>query len=283
VVGPLASADAYAERHGVRHAIVAIPTLAASRLQTMLDRRNPAFDRVQFVPDLAGLPSEDVFASSIDGMLALEVRIGLYNAANRAVKRAWDIAGSVMLLALASPVLLALYLWVRADSRGAGLHASHRIGEGGRPFACLKFRTMHVDAEQRLGELLETDARLRHEYARFHKLTSDPRVTRAGRVLRRLSLDELPQLFNVLRGEMSLVGPRPYLARELPDIGAIQDILFRAKPGMTGYWQVTARNNVTFRDRLQMEAHYVRNWSIWWDIILLTQTPAVVLRRRGAK
>jgi lipopolysaccharide/colanic/teichoic acid biosynthesis glycosyltransferase len=140
---------------------------------------------------------------------------------------------------------------------------------------------MYVDAEERLQQLLDEDPMLREEYDRWHKLDDDPRVTRLGRFLRRTSLDELPQIWNVLRGEMSVVGPRPYLRREVPDMGRYADIIFQAQPGITGHWQVTARNSVTFEDRLEMEAHYVRNWSIWWDVILLFRTPLVVLAGKG--
>src|SRR5690606_12349925 len=132
---------------------------------------------------------------------------------------------------------------------------------------------MHVDAEDRLQRLLAQDEALREEYEHFHKLRDDPRVTRIGRILRRGSIDELPQLLNVVKGDMSLVGPRPYLVRELREMGAVKDLIFLARPGMTGYWQTEARNDVSFEERQVMEAHYVRNWSVWWDIEILLRTP----------
>src|SRR5690606_35417301 len=140
---------------------------------------------------------------------------------------------------------------------------------GGKPFRCLKFRTMYADAEERLEQLLETDPAARDEYFRYRKLTDDPRVTRVGRVLRRLSLDEFPQLVNVLLGQMSLVDPRPYLVSELAEMGPERDLILLARPGITGYWQVEARNEVSLEERQAMEAHYVRNWSVWWDLEIL--------------
>ena len=128
-----------------------------------------------------------------------------------------------------------------------------------------------------------TTRRCRLEYERFHKLENDPRITRAGSVIRNYSLDELTQLFNVIKGEMSLVGPRPYLVQELPDMRGLQDVILEAKPGMTGFWQVTGRSDVTFGERLEMESQYVRNWSLWWDIVLLVKTVTVVVARRGAR
>ncbi len=283
VRGALADAGSFAARHGIRHALVAIPSLPAARLRALVDAQGRTFSTVQYLPALPGLPAEDTFATSLGGRLTLEVRNGLVSPANRAAKRVVDLILGGVVAVLLSPLLAALYLWVRLDSRGPGFHRSVRLGEHGRVFGCLKFRTMHDDAEARLQEVLDGDPAAAAQYAVFHKLDRDQRITRAGRILRALSLDELPQVVNVLLGEMSLVGPRPYLVREKDDMGPFADLLLQAKPGMTGHWQVTARNEVTFRDRLQMEAHYVRNWSIWWDIILLTQTPAAVLRRRGAK
>ena len=283
VRGDLDEANVYALARGVSHAIVAIPTASSERLARLVNGRGHAFARVQFVPNLADLPSREVYTSDLDGMLALEVRSGLYAPANRLAKRALDLLGGGVCTLLASPLLLALTLWIRLDSPGPAFYASERIGQKGETFRCLKFRTMYTDADARLTDLMSTDPGIYEEYTRYHKLQDDPRVTPAGRFLRRYSLDELPQLFNVLTGEMSLVGPRPYLTRERGDMGERASSILEAKPGMTGYWQVSGRSEITFEDRLEMEAHYVRNWSIWWDIVILTQTAAAVLGRQGAR
>jgi Undecaprenyl-phosphate galactose phosphotransferase WbaP len=283
VEGPLRHADDYAITHNVQHAIVAIPTASAEKLGELVNHRSPVFKRVQFIPDLVALPSQGVYANELDGMLALEVRRGLYSRGNQLAKRLIDVTLSTVGIVLLAPLLLALYIWVKVDSRGPALYRSERIGQRGQVFACLKYRSMHLDAEKRLEEVLRQDEILRREYERFHKLDDDPRLTRAGRIMRRFSLDELPQLYNVLKGEMSLVGPRPYLTRELEAMGTYREAILEAKPGITGHWQVSGRSNVTFQDRLEMEAHYVRNWSIWWDIVILVQTVAAVLRREGAR
>ena len=283
VRGKLADADAFALRRGVQHAIVAIPTATPQLLSGLINTRGRIFRRVQFIPDLINLPSQGVFASDLDGMLALEVRLGLYSRVNQSVKRAVDLFGGVVGGVLISPVLLALAVWVRLDSPGSVFYWSTRIGQKGKPFKCLKFRSMYSDADERLGTMMRDDPRVRAEYEQFHKLEHDPRITRAGAFIRRFSLDELTQLFNVVRGEMSLVGPRPYLVQELPDMRGLQDVILEAKPGMTGFWQVTGRSDVTFSERLEMESQYVRNWSLWWDIILLFKTVRVVVARRGAR
>jgi len=141
---------------------------------------------------------------------------------------------------------------------------------------------MYTNAEERLRHLLEQNPYMREEYELFHKLKNDPRVTRAGRFLRKLSLDELPQLWNVLRGEMSLVGPRAYLPRELPAMEGAERIILRVLPGVTGLWQVSGRSEISFSDRLEIDVYYVRNWSMWLDLYILARTVWVVLFGRGA-
>jgi len=282
VRGTIDAAHAFATRHAVRHAIVALSELEPARLDQLITGSSRVFWRVQYVPDLGVLPTDDVVATDLDGNLALEIHNGLYQPKNRIAKRVTDMLLGSMILLLISPVLALIWLLVRLDSRGGALHLSPRVGEGGRSFHCLKFRTMFEDAEERLEQMLASDPELRAQYDTWHKLEDDPRITRVGRFLRRTSLDELPQLWNVVRGDMSLVGPRPYLEREIPEMSRYAEIIHHAKPGMTGLWQIRGRSAVTFRDRLEMEARYVRNWSIWWDVVLLTQTPMALLRRGNA-
>src|SRR5215216_864877 len=162
------------------------------------------------------------------------------------------------------------------------LDSDKRMGRDGKLFSCVKFRTMVPDAEVLLQQMLAKDAEMREEYFKYHKLRHDPRVTRVGRFLRKTSLDELPQLWNVLRGEMSLVGPRPYLPRESEDIGATQSEILRVTPGITGPWQVAGRNHTSFSERVQMDAGYVRDWSVWLDLVLLARTVQCLLVSRDA-
>lgn len=166
--------------------------------------------------------------------------------------------------------------------RGPVIYKHRRIGRGGRTFECLKFRTMVPNADQALRELLETDPELKLEWVRDHKLRNDPRVTFIGRFLRRTSLDELPQLWNVLRGEMSLVGPRPIVREELLRYGRkVQDYL-AIKPGITGLWQVMGRNDTNYRRRVVLDTYYARNQNLLLDIYILVKTTSVVLGRTGA-
>lgn len=180
------------------------------------------------------------------------------------------------------PLILILSLLVRLETGGPIFYRAKRIGKDGRLFSCMKFSTMVQNAEAVLQQILEKDTGAREEYLKYHKLRNDPRVTRIGRFLRKTSLDELPQLWNVLRGEMSLVGPRPYLPRESEDIGISQSEILRVPPGITGLWQVDGRNHTSFDERVQMDLYYVHDWSVWLDLVLLVQTVRSVLLSRGA-
>lgn len=281
VSGPIEQAWDAIDNLGIRHVIVTRSAANHAAFDTVLLQTGNQLKYVQYLPDLHGLPTNSVVATPLGTALALEARNQLASETNRIVKRVIDVAGSLLLLALLSGPLVAIAILIRLDSAGSPLYLSPRIGRFGRTFYCIKFRTMHVDAEERLHSLLSENPSLKQEYERYHKLEDDPRVTRVGRLLRRLSLDELPQLLNVLLGQMSLVGPRPYLARERDLMGAERDLIFLARPGMTGYWQIEARNDVTFEERQSMEAHYVRNWSVWWDIDILLRTPGVMVGKTG--
>jgi lipopolysaccharide/colanic/teichoic acid biosynthesis glycosyltransferase len=184
--------------------------------------------------------------------------------------------------ALVLPLLLGIALLVWAESGRPIFYTDWRMGKGGVPFPCIKFRTMVPGAEAVLEFMLAEDSCLREEYVKYHKLRLDPRVTRVGGFLRRTSLDELPQLWNVLRGEMSLVGPRPYLPRESGDIGDARDEILRVPPGVTGPWQVFRRNQAFFTDRVEMDIYYVRDWSVWLDLVLLARTVRALVVDREA-
>jgi undecaprenyl-phosphate galactose phosphotransferase len=196
-------------------------------------------------------------------------------------KRAFDIVGAVFLSVLLSPLILAIITLIRIEGQPV-LFWHKRIGRNGRSFHCLKFRSMVRNAEQVLRHLLNEHPELRDEWTKNFKLRNDPRITRTGRVLRLTSLDELPQLWNVLRGEMSLVGPRPIVRAELLRYGRNASRYLAVKPGLTGLWQVKGRSDTTYRRRVAMDKFYVRNQSILLDIYILAATPSAVLRRNGA-
>lgn len=196
--------------------------------------------------------------------------------------RAFDFVIAIAALILVSPILLYLAIMVKCADGGPAIFAHERIGRGGRRFKCLKLRSMVVDADERLAAVLAECADARREWERDHKLRDDPRITPFGGFLRRSSLDELPQLFNVLRGEMSIVGPRPIVAKEASRYGARLAWYCQVRPGITGLWQVSGRNDVAYRRRVAMDILYARNKTVWLDIKILFLTIPAVLTAKGA-
>ena len=238
---------------------------------------------VSVIPTLRGLPlySTDMsFIFSYDVIL-FRINNNLAKRSSRMLKRTVDILLSILLIVLLSPLFLWLYFVVKKDG-GNVIYGHSRIGQNGKVFKCLKFRTMVMNSEQILADLLKNNAEAKKEWERDFKLKNDPRITPIGKFLRQSSLDELPQLFNVLVGQMSLVGPRPVVQKELTYYQEDVDYYLMAKPGMTGLWQVSGRNDVDYETRVYFDSWYVKNWSLWNDIAILCKTFKVVLRRSGA-
>ena len=199
------------------------------------------------------------------------------------LKRTVDITASAAALLLLSPVFLVTSLAIRKDSDGPAMFTQKRIGKDGKLFEIYKFRTMVPDADKKLFELLDKDEKAREEYKVNKKLKHDPRITKVGNFLRKTSIDELPQLINVLKGDMSLVGPRPYLPREKKDMGDYYNTIIESKPGITGLWQVSGRSNTTFEQRLEFDKEYTENKGFLYDMELLTKTVGVVVKKNGAE
>jgi lipopolysaccharide/colanic/teichoic acid biosynthesis glycosyltransferase len=214
-----------------------------------------------------------------DRALLLRVPNNLLKPWNLALKRAFDLVVGGVLGIVLLPLIAALAVAVKLDSPGPAFHIEPRIGRRRHPFACYKLRTMYRDADGLLDAHLDDHPEAALEWARYRKLRAyDPRVTRLGKVLRRTSLDELPQLINVVRGEMSLVGPRPYLPLEMAMLE--HDGMCGVRPGMTGLWQVSGKNALELRERARLERWYANNWSLWLDVIVLAKTVPVIARSR---
>lgn len=258
-------------------AIFAMPYTRRERLAKYVGWASGRFRHVMIIPNLSGVTNSAVVARDLAGTFGVEIRYNLLNPWALRTKRVLDLAATTVGGILILPLIAVLCLLVWAESGGSIFYKDLRTGRDGKLFSCLKFRTMVPDAEAMLQRMLEENEEMREEYAEYHKLRDDPRVTRVGRFLRKTSLDELPQLWNVLAGEMSLVGPRPYLPRESGDIGDTQGEILRVPPGITGPWQVAGRNAASFGERVQMDAHYVRDWSVWLDLVLLARTAKCVL------
>lgn len=278
----LTKAVELARMGGVDTAIFAMPHTRREQLEQLVSQASVSFQHVLVIPNLSGITNSAVVARDLAGTFAVEIKYNLLNPWALRSKRIVDLCATVAGGLLILPLLLLLTVLVYLESGGPVFYNDRRMGRDGNLFSCLKFRTMVPGAEALLQSMIEENEELRREYFKYHKLLNDPRVTRVGRFLRKTSLDELPQLWNVLRGEMSLVGPRPYLPRESKEIGITQSEILRVPPGMTGPWQVAGRSRTYFDDRVRMDAYYVRDWSIWLDLVLLARTVKVVLRGGGA-
>jgi Undecaprenyl-phosphate galactose phosphotransferase WbaP len=278
----LADATLLSKNYGVNTVIFAMPHTRREHLAKLVHWASFSFQHVTVIPNLDGVANSGVVARDLAGVFGVEIRHNLLNPSVRRIKRALDLAATLTGGILIVPLLLTLCLLIRLESRGPVFYSAQRMGRDGELFSCVKFRTMVPDAEAALQRMLQEDPEAREEYSKYHKLRDDPRVTRIGRFLRKTSLDELPQLWNVLKGDMSLVGPRPYLPRESADIGVAQSEILRVYPGITGPWQVSGRNHSSFEERIKMDAHYVRDWSIWLDLVLLARTVHTVVFDRSA-
>ena len=268
----------------VNDVFIAAPGLKSEQLDSLIYRIQPLVRNVAFIPDLIGLPVNGVTVESLfnERLLVMGLRNNLARRYNKVFKYIFDMVLTSIGIVLISPVLALLAFLIKLDSKGPVIFAHRRIGQNGKEFPCYKFRTMCVDADVKLKEYLASHPEAREEWERDFKLKDDPRITRIGRVLRRTSLDELPQLFNVLKGQMSLVGPRPIVKAEIPKYGRYIADFYMVRPGITGMWQVNGRSDTTYEERVQMDSWYVRNWSVWLDLSLLWKTFSVVLNHKGA-
>lgn len=283
VMGATADAIAFARREGVSRAIIAMPDQTPDTMLRLLDLQGTAFSRIFVVPGLNGLSALGIEIRDMSRTLTLELKKNLLMAGPRAAKRTIDLALAAGALLCLGPVMLAIALLIKLESRGGpALYRQNRVGFGQGQFFVWKFRTMVPDADRVLSAYLMKHPELRAEWERDHKMRRDPRVTRIGRFLRKTSLDELPQLVNVLRGEMSLVGPRPIVNGEISKYGDSFALYTQVIPGLTGLWQVSGRNLTTYKERVELDNYYVRNWSPWLDIYVLARTVKVVVTGYGA-
>jgi Undecaprenyl-phosphate galactose phosphotransferase WbaP len=238
---------------------------------------------VSVIPAMRGIPlyGTDISYFFSHEVALLKLRNNLRYWPSRLLKRCFDVLAASLILMLTWPLFAYLAWCIRKDG-GRAIFAHTRVGQNGHQFSCYKFRSMCVDAEKNLRDVLANNPELQAEWAREYKLKDDPRISKIGHFLRRTSLDELPQIFNVIKGDMSLVGPRPVIQAELERYGDDVDYFLMVRPGMTGLWQVSGRNDVGYDTRVYLDTWYVKNWSLWYDIAILFKTIKVVFQRKGA-
>ena len=282
ILGGLHQAPDVVGARVAEYAIVAVAPKSNLELRRVIEDYCRGFRHVLLIPDMPGVCSMGVAACDIQGELGFELPQRLFQRSSAAIKRAIDCAASVILLGLLLPLFALIAVAIKLTSRGPVFYGHLRQGRNGNVFRALKFRTMVADADRVLADYLVSHTEAVPEWQRNQKLRNDPRITRIGKWLRRSSLDELPQLINVLIGQMSLVGPRPIVEEEIAKYGRVYGLYTRVLPGLTGLWQVSGRNNTTYEERVAFDEHYVHNWSVWLDLYILVRTIKTVATGEGA-
>ena len=263
---------------------VIISSASTNKMSKIVTDIQPLVKNIIFTPNLVNIPIANLEINKLptEKIVLLTVKNNLANRRNKFIKYVFDMVFTIIGTVLISPFLIAIAIWVYRDSPGPIIFKHMRVGKNGKIFPCYKFRSMCVDAKEKLEELLETNLEARAEWERDFKLKHDPRITKSGAFLRRTSLDELPQIFNVLKGEMSLVGPRPIIKDEMKRYGNHIDDYLMVKPGIAGIWQCSGRNDISYEERVKLDSWYVRNWSVWLDIMILWKTLKAVFMKKGA-
>jgi exopolysaccharide biosynthesis polyprenyl glycosylphosphotransferase len=277
-LGELADLPQILADHRVQDVIIADPDFPQDKAVELVDACHRRGVEVHVAPSTMGILTQRAEFVPGQSLPLFTLKPPVFEGVDFAIKRTFDVIGAMLLLVLLSPLLAAIALAVKLTSRGPVLYRSARPGMGGAPFACLKFRTMRADAEhaqERLESLNEMDGAL-------FKIREDPRLTPVGRLLRRFSLDELPQLVNVVRGEMSLVGPRPLPLRDFAQLEEWHKKRYLVLPGITGLWQVSGRAELDFDELVRLDFLYLERWSVALDLVILLKTVPAVLMRRGA-
>ena len=253
---------------GINNVLIAIPYLEQVKMQNIIHRVQPLVKNICIIPNLTAIPMGgiDVETFFTEKIMLIRVRNNLERRLNRIIKYLFDMVLTIVGTICISPFLVIIAIWIYKDSPGPVIFKHMRVGKEGKEFPCYKFRSMCVDAKEKLEELLK----------------NDPRITKSGAFLRKTSLDELPQIFNVLKGEMSLVGPRPIIKAEMQRYGNYINDYLMVRPGIAGMWQCSGRNDVDYTERVHMDSWYVRNWSVWLDIMILWRTFKAVFAKKGA-
>tara|TARA_B100002051_G_scaffold34065_1_gene27253 strand:- start:623 stop:2020 length:1398 start_codon:yes stop_codon:yes gene_type:complete len=278
----LMSAAKYIDQYNVRFGILAMPSISNSKTQNIIDFYADKFIQFIIIPNFYNISSLWIDSIDFSGQIGLQIRHKLIIRRYILLKKTFDLLATCIGGFIFLPLFFLIYIIIRLSSKGPVIYSQLRCGFGGEMFKTYKFRTMIENADEKLKHYLSNNPDIKKEWDNNQKLKHDPRVTLIGKFLRATSLDELPQLINVLKGEMSLVGPRPIVESEIQKYDKNYELYKRVKPGMTGLWQVSGRNNTTYKERVEFDCYYVRNWSFSLDVYILLRTIRVVLFRHGA-
>ena len=283
VLGPLSKIAEISKTYQSKDIMVATPHKSRKEFKKILSLCEQNCESMWIIPRSGDFITEGVNIEVIGDIFTLYLKRNLVKPWNLLLKNFFEILFALFLVVLTMPIFLVTALMIKLDTKGNIFFVQERIGKDKKLFHLYKFRSMYNDNETRLIKYLESDEKARGEWEKYKKLKNyDPRITRVGRLIRKFSLDELPQLFNVLKGNMSIVGPRPYLPEEVKDSDQSLSTITRVKPGLTGLWQVSGRSNLPFDERLRIDEYYIRNWSVWMDIVILLKSLRILFSQKGA-
>jgi len=283
VLGPLSKIAEISKTYQSKDIMVATPHKSRKEFKKILSLCEQNCESMWIIPRSGDFITEGVNIEVIGDIFTLYLKRNLVKPWNLLFKNFFEILFALFLVVLTMPIFLVTALMIKLDTKGNIFFVQERIGKDKKLFHLYKFRSMYNDNETRLIKYLESNEKARGEWGKYKKLKNhDPRITRVGRLIRKFSLDELPQLFNVLKGNMSIVGPRPYLPEEIKDSGQSLSTITRVKPGLTGLWQVSGRSNLPFKARLRIDEYYIRNWSVWMDIVILLKSLRILFSQKGA-
>jgi len=267
------------------YVFIATKNLSVEKVSKLIEQYSHDNKRLYLIPYVTSInfAHSDILEYTNLRLNSIVVENKLLNKLNVFIKDLFDYLVALLILPVFLLVHLIVSILIKLDSPGSVFFKQKRVGKNGKIFYVYKYRTMYENSQSLLEEYLKQHPEEIEYYEKYHKYKNDPRITKLGKILRSTSLDELPQIINVLRGEMSLIGPRPYMLSELEKLGNYKYIILKVKPGLTGLWQVSGRNNLTFKERNELETWYIKNWSLWLDLVILIKTIKVVFLKIGAK
>lgn len=283
VIGTISELEDITKTFKSKDILITTPHLPRTKLKELLSKCEKESESMWLIPRSGDFITEGVEIEIFGEILTLNIKKNLAKPWNIFIKNLYDKVLTFILVVLLLPVLIMIAIAIKLDSKGPAIFTQKRLGKYKQMFNLFKFRSMYVNCDQKLYDYLNSNSQAKEEWEKYKKLkNNDPRVTKVGKFIRKYSLDELPQLINVLLGNMSLVGPRPYLKEELDGKDTFKDILARVKPGITGLWQVSGRSELPFSERLSLDEYYIRNWSLWMDITIMVKSVKILLSRKGA-
>ncbi|MEA2111815.1 MAG: sugar transferase [Campylobacterota bacterium] len=264
---------------------IATKEMKVELLEKLIHKYKRRVKEVILIPYLHNISfaNSEIIDLRIGRMSFINIQNQLFITKNIYIKKVAEFLLILLMLPVVSAAMLLIAIGIKLNSKGAVFFRQKRLGEDGKVFMCYKFRTMHEESDALLSEYLNNNPDEVNNYNKYHKYKKDPRITSVGRLLRKSSLDELPQIINVFKGEMNLIGPRPYMINEEEKIGENVETILHVKPGLTGLWQISGRNNLDFFERVELDVWYIQNWSLWLDFIIFIKTFLVLATRRGAQ